>query len=1054
MAGFDDDSELRGPDFSRGDVLAQEQSPDSGTSDPANESNPFGYPEEKQSPSQPQSGSRWKQAANKLLDRRKGLIFGAGSALIIITAIAYFSLSLAPISFLDGIMPDLNTAVGSLVMAHNSLIQTKLLYSSEAVSGCKTLSITCKFSTMSKEQAARYAKAGFSIEAEGKTKLLGRVKVKSITFQGETYSPKEFLEAKKTNIALRNADLRANNMSYLSTKTARFATWVLERFGVSKQKPGLSGSKTDRVNQLLTATGKSNPSEISFTEVKDENGKPTGRYTVDGAAPGADGKPVTYSATEVEDMKTKIAAFRNRPVLNKIQGIQSTATFQNLLKAASITGYVDLGCTLYDMVGAAAVAAKINTQHSLIEFAQPTFALIQSIKAGDETTASESVSALGTLLTKVDTRKQIWQNGKLIDNPNYNSSAMTSPLVQMSGDGKVRTVTTETTQFTSGMSVQDLLGGAGEAYTFLQQSITKAGCAIVQNWFVRGASLAVGIFAAIGTSGAGLAWSAGVSAVILGAMYAVQVALSNAIQGPDLQSAFDSGSTETIGSALWLGLAYEMGAQASSSGLVPGNTSEIVNYQTTVMDEVNSAYASMEKEDGQNNPFDVTNQYSFLGSAARQVGSVTNYGESPVSILTGIVALATGRTLSSSNSAYATADLTADRFEQCQDTSYSSVGINADAGCNLRYIMLPEDVTRIKQDNSALKVAQWMENNGYVEKDTLTGLPIGYVAPSSTEGQSAAEQFVTGAVAGVIGQFYNGRQYGTGVAAEYGKFLDFCANRTMPYGEQYNGGDNAINGVEDGWITGSKCMEHSEMLSNFRVYTNLLAAQESEDEEKPVASGQSTANGTCPAGSTTSTQIIQGYWDGSYQDGVFCIIDNTTDASLEGPDGTKIKDADLFSANNDLLQTNDTGKIVVRADAAQDMVDLVKKYQEDTKKSTFDVTFSYRSHNQQCLMFYYTNYNKDSATYSKLPSACTGLTQNQADALRVKMTGGYVMPKPFYQSNHESGHAFDASDLGWVEKCVSGNYDGNDSKYKSGSCFNFVPQHITNDEKHVAWEGD
>lgn len=841
----------------RENLNAAEQNPS--TTDSTHE-NPFGYEKEDISNSRQTEGAGWKKATNWALDRKKAIGFTAAGGLLIAAAIAFFTVSTAPVAFLEGIMPDLNTAVGSLFMAHNSLLISKLAYSSEAVSGCKTLSITCKFSTMSKEQVARYEKAGFKIEGET-SKFLGRTKPKSITFQNESYSPEEFLKAKETNIALRNADLRANNSSYLSSRTTRFATAVLERFGITKQKPGLSGSTTDRINQLLTAAGQGDASELNFRETTDDKGNKVYEFEE------SDGTKHQYSEKEYKNIQKSVASsLKERPVLSKVQAVQSTATFGNLLKAASITGYVDLGCSLYNMFGAAAVAAKVNTQYDLIQFAQPVFALIQSIKAGDQTGASDDVSAIATLLTKTDSRKQIWQDGKLIDNPNYGMSAMTSPLVQMSGDGKVRQTTAETLQFTSGLSPEKLLGAAGGAYTWLQQNVTKAGCAVIQNWFVRGASLIVGVVAAIGSGGAEFAISASFSAAIMGAMYVAQTAISNAIQGPDLKTAFDDGSTESIGSALWLGLAGEMGAHAASTGLVPGTISEMTTYQA-VMNETNEAYASMEKEDAKNNPFDVTNQYSFLGSAARQYGEATNYGSSPVAIMAGIVALATGKGIGTST-ATATAELSPERFQQCSDQSYKTLGIDADAGCNLRYIMMPEDIEKLQKDDSALTIARWMEKNGYVDKDTTTGLPIGYTPASTSQGQDAIMQTISGVASGVVNQFYSTRagHYGTGVAADYGKFLDFCAYRTLPYGEQYQNEDGgSIGGVEEDWITGKRCMSHDEEISYFRTYTTLLSEQAAEDEEvatTTTSSQSSTSTGGCAA----NTKSL-GIYDKAHDDG-------------------------------------------------------------------------------------------------------------------------------------------------------------------------------------------
>lgn len=1042
MAGLDDDAEQRGPDFTydRAGLNAQEQNPS--TTDTANE-NPLGYEKEDQAPSRAANGSGWKKAANWALDRRKRLLFGvAGAGLLIAAAMAFFTLTIAPIAFLDGLMPDLDTSVGSLVMAHNSLLITKLLHSSEAVTGCKTLSVRCKFSTMSKEQVARYEKAGFAIEADGKT-ILGRTRVKSITFQGKKYTPEEFLKAKAANPQLRNADTRANNMRYLSTATSRFANAVLKRFGITKQKPGLSGSKTDRVNQLLTNSGKSNPSDLTFTEVRDDDGKITG-YKLDGDPNGTVYTPEEYA----EKIKPTVASYSNRPVMSKIQAVQSSAVFQGLASAASITGYADLACSLYQMVGAAAVAAKINTLDGLIKFAQPTFALIQSVKAGDETGASENLAALGELLTKVDTRQQIWdsEQGKMVANPNYNSSAMTSPLVQMSGDGKVRSVTAETLQFTSGLSVEKLLGTAGEAYTAIQQHVSKAACGLIQNWFVRGASLIVGVVAAIGSSGTSFALSAAISVGIMGAMYVVQTALSNAIHGPDLASAFESGSTETIGSALWLALAGMMGTHAASVGMVPGNTSEITTYQTAVLDEVNSQYAAMEKEDGQNNPLDTTNQYSFLGSAARQFGSATNYGSSPVSIMTGIVALATGHTSSTSDTAYANAELTSERFEQCSDKSYSDAGLNADVGCNLRYIMMPEDITKMQEENSADTVAKWMEDSGYVDKDTTTGLPIGYQPIDTSQAQNAALQFVTSTADGIINQFYNTRQYGTGVAAEYGKFLDYCVNRTLPYGDQIaeTQGQNAINGVDAGWLTGAKCREHSGTVSNFRVYNYFLAAQDAVDEVKPAVTTSSpqpsttTPSGSCPAGTTIVNGITQGwkFGTGKEESITLCTIPDTK--MTGNPDWSDSR----------YMGTTALGvkEISVNSEGAASLLQLVQKAKsQDNQKLVASV--GYRSNYEQCSIYIRTHKNPGG---KNCPSWITA-------------AGGGWETDTLY-SNHMMGYSIDFVDgdsKKWMKKCVDSHstteYDGKDDNRCFGFWDDVNQKHIKNkgspyDQGHFTYD--
>ncbi|MGE5309765.1 MAG: hypothetical protein ACM3JF_01635 [Sphaerimonospora mesophila] len=204
-------------------------------------------------------------------------------------------------------------------------------------------------------------------------------------------------------------------------------------------------------------------------------------------------------------------------------------------------------------------------------------------------------------------------------------------------------------------------------------------------------------------------------------------------------------------------------------------------------------------------------------------------------------------------------------------------------------------------------------------------------------------------------------------------------------------------------------------------------------------SGGGSASGTCPDGSEVASDIKQGYWDGSYQDAVFCAVTGTTDSSLSG-----LRDSKVFSDNNDILQTNTTGKIVVLDEAATDLVSLVAKYKEDTGKD-LAATFSYRSHNQQCIMYYYTH------SLSKLPDACNDPNlARRADSMRKQMSGSYQMPGSFYTSQHESGKAIDIVDLAWIKKCGASNYDGKGN----GRCWNYVSAAIPNDDNHIVWRND
>jgi hypothetical protein len=116
-----------------------------------------------------------------------------------------------------------------------------------------------------------------------------------------------------------------------------------------------------------------------------------------------------------------------------------------------------------------------------------------------------------------------------------------------------------------------------------------------------------------------------------------------------------------------------------------------------------------------------------------------------------------------------------------------------------------------------------MEDSGNVEKDTTTGFPAGYQPPQPQESQGAVLDFVTGTVSSAITSTVNTRQFG-----EYGKFLDYCVYRTLPFGETGEE-DSAVGDAEHDWKTGKKCMELGGEMSYFRIYTLDKAIQDADD---------------------------------------------------------------------------------------------------------------------------------------------------------------------------------------------------------------------------------
>lgn len=132
--------------------------------------------------------------------------------------------------------------------------------------------------------------------------------------------------------------------------------------------------------------------------------------------------------------------------------------------------------------------------------------------------------------------------------------------------------------------------------------------------------------------------------------------------------------------------------------------------------------------------------------------------------------------------------------------------------------MPAEDLAR-----DPLEVAEYMEKEGYVEVDTETGLPPGYTLPSAGE-TNVGDQILSGAINSV----YTTRNF----VNDYGKFLDYCVYRPLPYGETFEE-SGAFGSADDSWKSGIRCLDRDEKMQAFRVYT--LDKRAAEITEKPVA---------------------------------------------------------------------------------------------------------------------------------------------------------------------------------------------------------------------------
>ncbi len=769
---------------------------------------------------------------------------------------------IAPIAFVETVSADLNDVLAASQIADNKVVNHKIPTADRkaALKGCTTLSKRCEFMTLSNKEVERLHNSGIDVTPDSTYKnLIGldRVVPAGYTFQGANYDPPQWAAMLNTNADAQKAQKKANNMKFLGASDNTFVGRILQRFGVSKLPPELKGTDQERVNALLNLAKTSQIEDLHFTAVDPND--PNTKYTLDGDTSPS---PTQYVKADVDKMNTAIV---NIKTPTPPSGITKGA-----IGALSIFGIADLSCTITNVIGSAAVAGKIATHAQLIQSGFGLLSKVQQIQAGDGTV--EDANAVGDYFSQPDNRAQIvdlassLQPGQTITpadtlgmkpNPDYKKNALDSPLYQMSQNGGVAPQTPDSTQFSLGFgSSQVLAAMAGTAqvlHAVLNFGTDNSVCGFVQSGVVRGIGILGTLILAIVPGGQAV--DAGdfiIGGVLLGVVMVLQQILSAMLGGNVVQSADLKNNPVARGDAAWTTVAAIQSDNAQASGLMPGDASQIVAYNSD-RQTVNDQYVALEQS--QTNQLDINSQYSFVGSLARSILKFSpDSGNTVAASLGSIASIVRGGLLSPFSEATASADgIDPSRFHQCTDASYQHLGIDADVQCNIRFVMPASDLA-LDID----PVQDYMENTGCggggcVAKNTTTGLPPGYTPVDPAVSQGAILDFLKGKADDFVGQFVNQRatdiEAAGGVYNDYAKFLDFCAYRVQPYGETYDS-NQPVDAADADWQTGKQCRVQNQEMSYFRMYTLYNRVNDDHDNG---ASDPSKAADQGGDGSTVAT---------------------------------------------------------------------------------------------------------------------------------------------------------------------------------------------------------
>jgi len=683
---------------------------------------------------------------------------------------------------------DLNDQVGALDESSTHMFRAKLKGIGKKFSVCKGVKIRCGLQGMSDRQIKNFEKAGIKVnlvepESKGPT---GKNAVKNLEFtdgRGGVQTVSNANDVKKLGIdrTIGKQLKRAYNPLFYSMWDKTAGKVFANHGGKAKRLKGTTAA--------------------DFNKSVDDaaSGKQAADFEADQRA--VDDEDDTKKADDDRE-RNKNAQEQNQR-LEKSSGFKSV--FGGAAKGVGVTGAIDSACTVYNVSRAVEAAGKIYAAKQLIDFALVYTNTIDELKAG--TASPEQIEYIGNSLTKVDTREMIVNENSAdldtpVKNPNFGKSGFDSEGARVSFYNEAPDLSAEAQQFLVGGAavgtlskindrVAEMLGGGS------RQELNDK-CGLVQNPFVRGGSLVIGGIAAVGSFGLFTAVSVGASVAISAAIPLLEGYLKDKVKQDVVDS--DTQGVDAV-NAIQPGTGALMGEIAMSRGMQPANKATLRTYQA-MQSQTHRELAAIGIEDARSTPFDVMNQYSFMGMFARDMLPVMQTTASASSFFTnGIPKLVGSIGTPFTSKVNAASEFNPERFSKCNDSGYKELDIDADIFCNVRYMLTPQELAMIPED-----VYQWMADNDQVDADS--------------------------------GETTSG--------SDYEQFIEECTARTID-GTGAGWGDIATEGESDG----SNCIDgksdfSNTQLKNFRMYTLYRSVEEGMDNGPDVGeeSASTSTNGS------------------------------------------------------------------------------------------------------------------------------------------------------------------------------------------------------------------
>ena len=641
----------------------------------------------------------------------------------------------------EAVMGDLFDSVSSAELRTTHIFRAKLK-NHDALKGCANgFSFRCNYKAISSKQMTKLRTAGFETVPEKPRKGPAGYRIDSLSYRDksgklQTITSREFANRYNSDPEFKQRVNQAYNPRWKMIRDD-LGQKVMKKFKVSLQR-SLGGSKKAMAAEKKAFVEKG----ISRGSPEDLN-RPRSP-TVDENADEIKRQQALDSEAEAKrtlsSMRSKSSGFRG--------SVGSVTRGANMF-----TGFQATACTVIKTAEVTGTMARVLKYAQLMRLFVLMANVADSITYGEAT--PEAVSFMGDFVTDVDlqektlTEESFGSSGNLVqdliaghgkdnppvlqDNPHYGKSPTDAAGLKASLYGDVRNLDMRESQFMIGGGFNGTLRGVTDALRDKSAgALDNETCAFYENPIVQTGGLLLSLAGMVGTGGAGAA-AAAAKAGAQAAVFSFAMGYLNGIISDMLNGTISDDSMRgvDVGNALFSGGAAFFGSMASSRGVTPVSTNMEVRNMQALRHESQQRQEQLARYEAQSEPFNIYNQYSFLGSIVWSLDPTTvqSLSRTGLALRTPQIIFSSLGTLLSPKAQAATISDPA-RFNKCNDPAFvgggviknddqtfeTSGGVNlqtADIMCNIRYSNDPMD---LNVDPS--RIADWMIDAGQVDYTT------------------------------------------------------------------------------------------------------------------------------------------------------------------------------------------------------------------------------------------------------------------------------------------------------------------------------------------------